>query len=58
MEEHEGGVVFSPISSGSAEERMLRADMVAEMVARAERGEGSSGSRASSGWIARRSGAG
>ena len=41
MKEDKGRVAFSLISEGSAEERMLRADMVAEIVARAERGEGS-----------------
>jgi predicted transcriptional regulator len=40
MKEHEGGVAFSDLRRIGGE-RMVRADMVAEIVARAERGEGS-----------------
>lgn len=40
MEEGMDGVAFLPNQAGSAEERMLRADLVQEMVARKERGEG------------------
>jgi transposase len=40
MEERFNRVVSPPTEVGSAEERMLRADLVREMVARKERGEG------------------
>src|SRR5262249_55219948 len=40
MEERLDRVVSLPSESGSAEERMLRGDLVREMVARKERGEG------------------
>lgn len=40
MEEGMDRVAFLPNRAGSAEERMLRADLVQEMVARKERGEG------------------
>ena len=40
MEERVDRVVFPPTEVGAAEERMLRADLVREMVARKERGEG------------------
>ena len=40
MEEQLDRVVSSSTPAGAAEERMLRADLVREMVARAQRGEG------------------
>jgi transposase len=40
MEEQLNQVVSSPAPAGAAEERMLRADLVREIVARAQRGEG------------------
>ena len=40
MEERLDRVVSLPRESGSAEERMLRGDLVREIVARKERGEG------------------
>ena len=40
MEERLNRVVSSPRESGSAEERMLRGDLVREIAARKERGEG------------------
>ncbi len=40
MEERLNRVVSPPTEVGAAEERMLRADLVREMVARKERGEG------------------
>ncbi len=40
MEERLNRVVSPPTEAGAAEERMLRADLVREMVARKERGEG------------------
>jgi Helix-turn-helix domain len=40
MEEQSDQVVSLPTPAGAAEERMLRADLVREMVARAQRGEG------------------
>src|SRR6516225_476501 len=40
MEEQSDRVVSSSTPAGAAEERMLRADLVREMVARAQRGEG------------------
>ena len=40
MEERLNRVVSSPRESGSAEERMLRGDLVREIVSRKERGEG------------------
>jgi transposase len=40
MEERLEGVAFPPTRTGAAEERMLRADLVREIVARRERGEG------------------
>jgi transposase len=40
MEERLDQVVSPPTPAGAAEERMLRADLVREMVARAQRGEG------------------
>ena len=40
MEERLDRVVSQPRESGSAEERMLRGDLVREIVARKERGEG------------------
>ena len=40
MEEQLDQVVSPPTPAGAAEERMLRADLVREMVARAQRGEG------------------
>lgn len=40
MEEGADRVAFPPSQAGSAEERMLRADLAPEMVARKERGEG------------------
>ena len=58
MEEDREQVVSSPTELRSAEERMLGTELVREMVARRERGEGISGLRASSRSIARRSSAG
>ena len=58
MDERLDRVVSLPRESGLAEERMLRGDLVREIVARKERAKGSSGSRANSGWIAKRCGAG
>ena len=49
MEERLDRVVSLPRESGSAEERMLRGDLVREIVARKERAKGSSGLRANSG---------
>ena len=40
MEEQLNQVVSSPAPAGAAEERMLRADLVREIVARAQRGDG------------------
>ena len=40
MEEEREQVVSQPSETGSEEERMLEADLVREMVARSERGEG------------------
>jgi hypothetical protein len=40
MEEQLDQVVFPPTPAGAAEERMLCADLVREIVARAQRGEG------------------
>ena len=40
MEEQSDQVVSLPTPAGAAEERMLRADLVREMVARAQRAEG------------------
>jgi DNA invertase Pin-like site-specific DNA recombinase len=40
MEEQLDRVVSSSTPTGAMEERMLRADLVGEMVARAQRGEG------------------
>jgi transposase len=40
MEDEREQVAFPSTESGSAEERMLGADLVQEMVARRERGEG------------------
>jgi transposase len=41
MEEHREGVAFPPRVMGAAEEQMVRADLVREIVARRERGESS-----------------
>ena len=40
MEEQLNQLVSSPAPTGAAEERMLRADLVRETVARGQRGEG------------------
>ncbi len=46
MEEHREGVAFPPTVMGTAEGQMVRADLVREIVARRERGEGAKADRA------------
>jgi hypothetical protein len=58
MEDEREQIVSSPTELRSAEERMLGTELVREMVARRERGEGVNGLRANSGSIARQSNAG
>jgi hypothetical protein len=58
MEQVRDGVVSPLNESGSAEERMLGVEMVREMVARRERGQGVKRIARELGGIARRSSAG
>ena len=58
MDEEQSRAVSPSTERGSAEERMLGADLARETVARRDRAKGSNALLASWAWIARRSSAG